>query len=142
MLNVFLIFRMPGNWPWIIFIKPTTSQNSLVECAQHLVRLELSFFINFNALSKNFCFEKLKKLNFKKKNFQGACVLGINTPPVTIKNVENSIIDHGFEMGWVLPIIPTNRTGKKIAVIGSGPSGLAAAAQLNKVSLIRSQYSL
>uniref|UniRef100_A0A0B7B9R4 glutamate synthase (NADH) n=1 Tax=Arion vulgaris TaxID=1028688 RepID=A0A0B7B9R4_9EUPU len=63
---------------------------------------------------------------------EGACVLGINTPAVTIKNIENSIIDRGYEKGWVRPVIPENRTGKKIIVIGSGPSGLAAAAQLNK----------
>uniref|UniRef100_A0A2C9JI59 glutamate synthase (NADH) n=1 Tax=Biomphalaria glabrata TaxID=6526 RepID=A0A2C9JI59_BIOGL len=71
---------------------------------------------------------------------EGACVLGINTPPVTIKNVENSIIDHGFEMGWVRPIVPQVRTGKKIAIIGSGPAGLAAAAQLNKAGHLVTVY--
>ncbi|HVY69854.1 MAG TPA: glutamate synthase subunit beta, partial [Verrucomicrobiae bacterium] len=63
---------------------------------------------------------------------EGSCVLGINSPPVTIKNIECSIIDTGWEKGWVLPEPPQKRTGKKIAVIGSGPAGLCAAAQLNK----------
>jgi glutamate synthase (NADPH/NADH) small chain len=63
---------------------------------------------------------------------EGSCVLGITNPPVTIKTIENSIIDHGFEEGWVLPEQPKVRTGKKVAVIGSGPAGLAAAAQLNR----------
>jgi glutamate synthase (NADPH) small chain len=63
---------------------------------------------------------------------EGSCVLGINAPPVTIKNIENAIIDRAFDEGWVLPEPPTVRTGKKVAVIGSGPAGLAAAAQLNK----------
>src|SRR6266571_5013535 len=64
---------------------------------------------------------------------EGACVLGITDPPVTIKNIENAIIDRGFAEGWVAPQPPTSRTGKRIAIVGSGPSGLAAAAQLNKV---------
>lgn len=63
---------------------------------------------------------------------EGSCVLGINEPAVTIKNIENAIIDKGFENGWVVPVTPSIRTGKKVAVIGSGPAGLAAAAQLNK----------
>ena len=63
---------------------------------------------------------------------EGACVLGINEPPVTIKNIECSIIDKGFEMGWIKPTPPKYRTGKTVAIIGSGPSGLAAADQLNK----------
>jgi glutamate synthase (NADPH) small chain len=63
---------------------------------------------------------------------EGSCVLGINAPPVTIKNIENTIIDHGWEEGWVLPEPPTKRTGKTVVVIGSGPAGLAAAAQLNR----------
>ncbi|XP_076371707.1 uncharacterized protein LOC143257208 isoform X2 [Tachypleus tridentatus] len=64
---------------------------------------------------------------------EGACVLGINSPPVTIKNIECAVIDNAFEQGWITPRLPAFRTGKKIAIIGSGPSGLAAAAQLNKV---------
>ncbi len=63
---------------------------------------------------------------------EGSCVLGINAPPVTIKNIECTIIDHGWENGWVIPEAPKKRTGKKVAVIGSGPAGLCAAAQLNK----------
>jgi glutamate synthase (NADPH/NADH) small chain len=63
---------------------------------------------------------------------EGSCVLGINDPPVTIKNIENSIADKGWDEGWIVPEPPTTRTGKKVAVIGSGPAGLAAAAQLNK----------
>jgi len=63
---------------------------------------------------------------------EAACVLGINAPPVTIKNIEASIIDHGFDEGWVVPEAPATRTGKKVAVVGSGPAGLSAAAQLNK----------
>jgi glutamate synthase (NADPH/NADH) small chain len=63
---------------------------------------------------------------------EGSCVLGINNPPVTIKNIECAIIDHGWDHGWVVPEPPKTRTGKKVAVIGSGPAGLCAAAQLNK----------
>ncbi|MGO8672728.1 MAG: glutamate synthase subunit beta [Capsulimonadaceae bacterium] len=63
---------------------------------------------------------------------EGACVLGIHAPPVTIKNIECAIIDHGFDEGWVVPEPPQVRTGKKVAVVGSGPAGLSAAAQLNK----------
>ena len=63
---------------------------------------------------------------------EGSCVLGINNPSVTIKNIENSIIEHGFEEGWVIAEPPAARTGKKVAVVGSGPAGLAAAAQLNR----------
>lgn len=62
---------------------------------------------------------------------EGSCVLGINKPPVTIKNIEVSIIDKGWENGWVVPKPPVKRTGKRVAVIGSGPAGLSAAAQLN-----------
>ena len=64
---------------------------------------------------------------------EGACVLGITDPAVTIKNIENAIIDRGFAEGWVKQEKPTIRSGKKIAVIGSGPCGLTAADQLNKV---------
>lgn len=63
---------------------------------------------------------------------EGSCVLGINNPPVTIKNIECAIIDHGWEMGWIIPEAPKTRTGKKVAIVGSGPAGLSAAAQLNK----------
>jgi NAD(P)H-dependent glutamate synthase small subunit len=63
---------------------------------------------------------------------EGACVLGITNPAVTIKNIEHAIIDRGFDEGWVTANIPENRTGKFVAVVGSGPAGLAAAAQLNK----------
>ena len=62
--------------------------------------------------------------------------MGINAPAVTIKNIENSIIDHAFAQGWMHPEPPEVRTGKKVAVIGSGPAGMAAAAQLNKVRLM------
>ena len=63
---------------------------------------------------------------------EGACVLGINNDPVTIKSVEVSIIDRAFEVGWVAPVLPDTRTGRSVAVVGSGPAGLAAAAQLNR----------
>jgi len=63
---------------------------------------------------------------------EAACVLGINQDPVTIKQVEVSIIEHAFEEGWVAPIKPEVLTGKKVAVVGSGPAGLAAAQQLTR----------
>lgn len=63
---------------------------------------------------------------------EGACVLGINEDPVGIKSIECAIIDRGFAMGWMVPLPPEDRTGKKVAIIGSGPAGLAAADQLNK----------
>ncbi|MEC7380409.1 MAG: glutamate synthase subunit beta [Pseudomonadota bacterium] len=63
---------------------------------------------------------------------EGACVLGITDPAVTIKNIEMAIIDRGFAEGWVKPNAPSVRTNKTVAVIGSGPAGLAAADQLNK----------
>src|SRR6059036_3919172 len=63
---------------------------------------------------------------------EGSCVLGINAPPVTIKNLECAIIDRGWDEGWVVPEPPQVRTGKKVAVVGSGPAGLCAAAQLNR----------
>ncbi|MGI9247099.1 MAG: glutamate synthase subunit beta [Steroidobacteraceae bacterium] len=63
---------------------------------------------------------------------EGSCVLGINEPPVTIKNIEAEIIDRGWAEGWVVPEPPAVRTGKRVAVIGSGPAGLAAAQQLNR----------
>lgn len=61
-----------------------------------------------------------------------ACVLGINQPPVAIEHIEKTIIEKAYELGLVKPNIPTERTGKKVAVVGSGPAGMAAAAQLNK----------
>ncbi|HCK75500.1 MAG: glutamate synthase subunit beta [Acidimicrobiales bacterium] len=63
---------------------------------------------------------------------EGACVLGINQDPVSIKQIEVTIIDHAFEMGWVKPVIPTIKSGKSVAVVGSGPAGLAAAQQLTR----------
>lgn len=63
---------------------------------------------------------------------EGSCVLGITDPAVTIKNIEMAIIDRGFQEGWVVPEPPEQRSGKSVAVVGSGPAGLAAAAQLNK----------
>jgi glutamate synthase (NADPH/NADH) small chain len=63
---------------------------------------------------------------------EGSCVLGITSPPVTIKNIECAIADKGWEEGWIEPERPSSRTGKKVAVIGSGPAGLCAAAQLNR----------
>jgi glutamate synthase (NADPH/NADH) small chain len=63
---------------------------------------------------------------------EGACVLGINQDPVAIKQVEVTIIDKAFEEGWVVPVVPATTTGKRVAVIGSGPAGLAAAQQLTR----------
>ncbi len=63
---------------------------------------------------------------------EGACVLGIIEPAVAIKNIENAIIDRGFEEGWVKPNRPASRSGKKVAIVGSGPAGLTAADQLNR----------
>ena len=63
---------------------------------------------------------------------ESACVVGINQDPVSIKQVEVTIIDHAFENGWVAPQVPATKTGKRIAVIGSGPAGLAAAQQLTR----------
>ena len=62
---------------------------------------------------------------------EGACVLGITEPAVTIRNIEEIIVEKGFENGWMQPNPPKKRTGKKVAVVGSGPAGLAAADQLN-----------
>ena len=61
---------------------------------------------------------------------EAACVLGINEPPVTIKVIERTIIDHAFAEGWIVPEPPVERSGKRVAVVGSGPAGLAAAQQL------------
>jgi glutamate synthase (NADPH/NADH) small chain len=63
---------------------------------------------------------------------EAACVLGINTPAVTIKQIENAIVERAFREGWIRPEPPEIRTGKRVAVIGSGPAGLAAAQQLNR----------
>ena len=71
---------------------------------------------------------------------EGACVLGINAPPVTIKNIECAIVDKGWEEGWIVPEPPPVRTGKRVAVIGSGPAGLCAAAQLNRAGHLVSVF--
>ena len=71
---------------------------------------------------------------------EGACVLGISEPAVTIKNIECAIVDKGFAEGWIKPEPPTERTGKKVAVIGSGPAGLTAAQQLNRAGHSVSVY--
>lgn len=71
---------------------------------------------------------------------EGACVLGINEEPVGIKSIECAIIDRGFEKGWMVPTPPKVRTGKKVAVIGSGPAGLAAADQLNRAGHLVTVY--
>ncbi len=71
---------------------------------------------------------------------EGACVLGITDPPVTIKNIEMAIIDRGFAEGWVVANPPAARTGKRIAIIGSGPAGLSAAAQLNRAGHLVTVY--
>ncbi|MEX2559680.1 MAG: glutamate synthase subunit beta [Pirellulales bacterium] len=63
---------------------------------------------------------------------EAACVLGINEDPVAIKEIEMAIADRGFDEGWIVPEPPAERTGKKVAVVGSGPAGLAAAQQLNR----------
>ncbi|MNO17341.1 Glutamate synthase [NADPH] small chain [compost metagenome] len=63
---------------------------------------------------------------------EGACTVGKSGQPVTIKSIERAIIDHGFEEGWIRPRVPAASTGKKVAVVGSGPAGLACADQLNK----------
>ncbi len=63
---------------------------------------------------------------------EAACVLGINEPPVAIKVIEKTIIEHAFQEGWIQPEPPLRRTGKSVAIVGSGPAGLAAAQQLNR----------
>ena len=63
---------------------------------------------------------------------EAACVLGINEPPVTIKVIEKTIVEHAWNQGWIKPEPPEKRTGKRIAVVGSGPAGMAAAQQLNR----------
>jgi glutamate synthase (NADPH/NADH) small chain len=64
---------------------------------------------------------------------EGSCVLGMNNPAVTIKNIEQAIVDKGFENGWIKAYSAEYKTGKKVAIIGSGPAGLAAADELNKL---------
>ncbi|MGQ4810311.1 Glutamate synthase [NADPH] small chain [Candidatus Entotheonellaceae bacterium PAL068K] len=71
---------------------------------------------------------------------EGSCVLGITDPPVTIKNIECAIVDTGFANHWVVPEPPEKRTGKKVAVVGSGPAGLACAAQLNRTGHLVTVY--
>ena len=71
---------------------------------------------------------------------EGSCVLGITNPPVTIKNIENAIVDRAWEEGWIVAEPPEQRTGKKVAVIGSGPAGLTAADQLNKAGHLVTVY--
>ena len=71
---------------------------------------------------------------------EGACVLGINEPAVTIKNIENAIIDRGFAEGWVSHPAPEDRSGKRVAIVGSGPAGLTAADQLNKAGHLVTVY--
>ena len=63
---------------------------------------------------------------------EAACVLGINEPPVAIKVIEKTIVEHAFQQGWIQPEPPQRRTGKRVAIVGSGPAGLAAAQQLNR----------
>jgi glutamate synthase (NADPH/NADH) len=71
---------------------------------------------------------------------EGACVLGINEDPVGIKSIECAIIDRGFEQGWMVPNPPKVRSGKTVAIIGSGPAGLATADQLNKAGHLVTVY--
>jgi glutamate synthase (NADPH) small chain len=71
---------------------------------------------------------------------EGACVLGIIQPPVTIKSIEAAIADRGWQEGWIVPDPPVRRTGKRIAVVGSGPAGLSCAAQLNRAGHLVTVY--
>ncbi len=71
---------------------------------------------------------------------ESACVLGINKPPVAIEEIEKHIIEIAFEKGIIKPIVPAYRTGKKVAIVGSGPAGLAVAAQLNTVGHLVTVY--
>ena len=71
---------------------------------------------------------------------EGSCVLGVIEPPVTIKNIEQSIVDRAWEEGWITPTAPEELTGKKIAVVGSGPAGLSAADQLNQAGHLVTVY--
>jgi glutamate synthase (NADPH/NADH) small chain len=99
---------------------------------------------DFNELAKEDDWEEALHLLHGTNNFpeftgrvcpapcEGSCVLGINEPPVTIEMIEREIGDRGWKEGWIKPELPSQRTDKKIAVIGSGPAGLAAAQQLNR----------
>ena len=71
---------------------------------------------------------------------EGSCVLGLNNPAVTIKNIELAIIDKGFEEGWIKPRLVESRSGKKVAIVGSGPAGLAAADELNQMGHLVKVY--
>ena len=71
---------------------------------------------------------------------EGSCVLGMNDPAVTIKSIECAIVDRGFENGWIVPEPPLSRTGKRVAIVGSGPAGLACAAQLNRAGHLVTVY--
>jgi len=96
--------------------------------------------------------EKAAELLYKTNNFpeftgrvcpapcEGSCVLGISEPPVTICKIEESIAEKGFELGFTKPNPPEKRTGKRVAIVGSGPAGLAAADQLNKVGHLVTVY--
>ena len=64
---------------------------------------------------------------------EGSCTVGLNDEPVTIRQIELALVEKGFENGWIKPFIPQKRTGKKVAVVGSGPSGLSTASRLNKL---------
>ncbi|MDB2632575.1 glutamate synthase subunit beta, partial [Flavobacteriaceae bacterium] len=99
---------------------------------------------DFNDNVYNGNWEKAAKILHSTNNFpeftgrlcpapcEQACVLGINEDPVSIENIEKNIVEIAFEKGWVKPQIPAIRTGKTVAIVGSGPSGLAAAQQLNR----------
>lgn len=120
-----------GKRHWLSYSKPITFPSLRAE------------FVQVKFLSINFLFSNnfhLKKSICIPAPCEGSCVLGINEPPVTIKNIECAIIDNAFEQGWMIPDIPTFRTGKKVAVIGSGPSGLGAAHQLNKGCILLSTF--
>lgn len=107
---------------------------------------------DFNALVYADKWEEAYRVLSKTNNFpeftgracpapcEGACVLGINSSAVTIKDLEHSIIDRAWQEGWVVPCPPLVRTGKSVAVIGSGPAGLAAADQLNKAGHLVTVY--
>ena len=71
---------------------------------------------------------------------EGSCVLGLNNPAVTIKNIELAIVDKGFEEGWIKPRLVESRSGKKVAIVGSGPAGLAAADELNQMGHLVKVY--